>query len=93
MNGLFLKKESILLMSVILTACGGSGSDSSSSSSCSLESSTVNITGDINYERVPFSATNNAGLDYNNIETLPVRGAVIQALLIIMVYIPWMDHR
>jgi hypothetical protein len=81
MNGLFLKKESILLMSVILTACGGSGSDSSSSSSCSLESSTVNITGDINYERVPFSATNNAGLDYNNIETLPVRGAVIQALV------------
>lgn len=90
MKGFFLKKESVLLASVLLTACGGSSSDSSTtsttstttiSSSCSLESSTVTISGEINYERVPFSATATNGLDYNNIETLPVRGAVIQALV------------
>lgn len=88
MKGFFCKKENVipLALSVFLVACGG-GSDSSTSTSttsvvtsCDLETTTVNITGVINYERVPFSATQGSGLDYNNIQTMPVRGAVIQAL-------------
>ncbi|WP_146105451.1 hypothetical protein [Psychrosphaera saromensis] len=40
---------------------------------------TINITGTIQYERVPFS-TSTYGLDYDNIKVLPVRGVVIEAL-------------
>lgn len=40
----------------------------------------ISISGTISFERVPFSATLGSGLDYNNIQTLPVRGAEIQAL-------------
>jgi len=85
MKGFFCKKENVipLTLSIFLVACGGGGGGSSSTSevtSCDLETSTINITGTINYERVPFSATEGSGLDYNNIQTMPVRGAVIQAL-------------
>lgn len=41
---------------------------------------TVAISGTVSYERVPFSLTPGNGLDYNNIQTLPIRGAEIQAL-------------
>lgn len=40
---------------------------------------TIDITGTIQYQRVPLSTTTN-GLDYDNIEDLPVRGATLQAL-------------
>jgi len=43
------------------------------------EPTSVNITGTISYQRVLFSETGN-GLDYDNIETLPVRGATLLAL-------------
>ena len=92
MKGFFCQKEKLMpfVLSTFLVACGGSSSDSSSSSSsssssvattCDLETTTVNIAGTINYERVPFSSTQGSGLDYNNIQTKPVRGAIVQALV------------
>ncbi len=53
---------------------------SSDGAACAPSGGTVTISGTINYERVPFSSTLSAGLDYSNIQTLPVRGADIQAL-------------
>lgn len=55
---------------------------------CIPTGDTVTISGTIYYERVPMSSLTTSssdysygnGLDYNNIETLPVRGVVIQAL-------------
>lgn len=53
---------------------------SSSLVSCSPTGATVTISGTIQYERVPFSNTSDRGLDYNNAQTLPVRGVVVEAL-------------
>ncbi len=57
-----------------LKTIGADGAD------CAASGSTVTISGTISYERVPFSSTLGGGLDYNNIQTLPVRGAEIEAL-------------
>lgn len=47
---------------------------------CAPTGSTVTLSGSISYERAPVSAALGNGLDYNNIQTLPVRGAEIQLL-------------
>jgi len=47
---------------------------------CAPAGNTVSISGTVQYERVPLSSLFGNGLDYGNIQTLPVRGAVIQAL-------------
>lgn len=46
---------------------------------CAPMGATVLVSGTVHYERVFFSTTA-SGLDYNNIQPRPVRGAVIQAL-------------
>ncbi|MGH1487483.1 MAG: hypothetical protein ACRBCI_14810 [Cellvibrionaceae bacterium] len=51
-----------------------------SATTCSPAGTTVVVSGTVSYERVPFSSTLGAGLDYSNIQTLPVRGVEIQAL-------------
>lgn len=54
---------------------------STASLSCSgLSGPTVIVSGTIQYERVPFSGSARGGLDYNNIQTLPVRGVVVEAI-------------
>ena len=53
---------------------------SSDGVACAPVGLTVSISGSVFYERVPFSATLGNGLDYNNIQTLAIRGADIQAL-------------
>lgn len=47
---------------------------------CAPVGATVSISGNVFYERVPFSSMLSNGLDYNNIQTLAIRGADIQAL-------------
>lgn len=53
---------------------------SSDGVACAPTGATVTISGNVFYERVPFSAVLNNGLDYNNIQTLPIRAVDIQAL-------------
>ncbi len=65
------------LASLFLVAC--SNSNTGCTEADVSENCTINITGTIEYERVPFNTTTN-GLDYDNIEDLPVRGATLQAL-------------
>lgn len=77
----------IAIAAMVLSACGGGGGSSTSATttaaatvnSCS-SSGGITISGTISYERVPFSATTGGGLDYANIQTLPARGVVVQAL-------------
>lgn len=61
---------------VWLTACGGGGGDSGGGSTVT----SVVVSGVASFERVPFSSTLGSGLDYNNIQTLPIRGADVQVL-------------
>ncbi len=81
---------------VLLSGCGGGGGGASSSTTTSTSSNApssitsdgascadggaLSISGTINYQKPAFSATLGSGLDYNNIQTNPVRGAEIQAL-------------
>lgn len=70
----------VFILSFFLISCSKSdGNKSDISTSLSDSPVTVNITGTVEYERVPFSSTHN-GLDYNNIKTLPVRGAVVEVI-------------
>ncbi|MFT6189670.1 MAG: hypothetical protein ACJAZJ_000294 [Candidatus Endobugula sp.] len=91
-----VKAIKVSVMCLCLAGCGGGGGGGTTASTASTGDSDVtsvgadvaacpdggvlSISGIISYERVPFSATAGNGLDYNNIQTLPVRGAVIQAL-------------
>ncbi len=80
----------ILSTSIFLTACGGGGSSAASSNlnvstellTCPAASQTtgakVVISGQVTYERVPADA--DGGLDYSNIQDLPVRSVKIAAL-------------
>ncbi len=52
----------------------------SDAAACTTSGSTVIISGTVSYERVPLSAVVGNGLDYNNIQTLPIRAADIQLL-------------
>jgi len=47
---------------------------------CTPVGDIVTISGTVQYERVPMSTLEGEGLDYDNIQKLPVRGIVIQAL-------------
>lgn len=85
----------LLIVIFVFTACGGNivmeevNATSPSSSSASEEvntpssssSSSVNkvaLSGKVTYDFVPFAS--NDGLDYNNIERRPIRGAVVEAV-------------
>ncbi|WP_299263870.1 hypothetical protein [uncultured Psychrosphaera sp.] len=70
----------VCIVSIFLGACSKSDSTPTEDDTPDVNSTeTINITGTIQYERVPFS-TSTYGLDYDNIITLPVRGAVVEAL-------------
>jgi hypothetical protein len=71
-----LKPLSVLLASLMLIACGGGGGSDPDPGPTVPE--IVEITGRITYDRVPFSSTPNAGLDYDNIQSLPVRGISVE---------------
>lgn len=67
-------------LALVLVACGGGGGGGSSSSSTATAASTVTISGTVMFERPSFDAIlgSGGGLDFNNIQTLPIRGATIQ---------------
>jgi hypothetical protein len=75
------------ILTLALVACGKGGSSSSPSATpasaaaaCPTTKSTVTISGTVNFERVLFSTILGNGLDFNNIQTQPVRVAEVQAL-------------
>ncbi|TBR38140.1 hypothetical protein CBF23_012910 [Marinomonas agarivorans] len=49
-------------------------------STCIASGATVTLSGTIQYERVPFSSSLGLGLNYNNIQALPARGVIVEAL-------------
>ncbi len=73
-----------------LAACGGgssgggvagSGSSGGGAGAGGAPSVTsVTISGTVTYDRVPFAAAQNGGLDFANAQPVPVRGATVQAV-------------
>jgi len=69
-----------------VTTTAASGGDVSSVSSdpvqCAASSALVSVSGVVSYERVPLSNIAGRGLDYNNIQSLPVRAVTVQAIAV-----------
>ncbi|MFO1426707.1 MAG: hypothetical protein U1F11_06980 [Steroidobacteraceae bacterium] len=71
---------------ICLSACGGGGSTagggsiSTAPSPAPAPTSAVTVSGALTYDRVPFSATSSAGLDFGAIVSQPIRGATVEAL-------------
>ncbi|MCG8434771.1 MAG: hypothetical protein MJA83_12135, partial [Gammaproteobacteria bacterium] len=62
-----------------LAACGGGGGGSDTESATCSGSGTTTLSGTIRFERVMHD-TNTGGLDYSNIQQMPVRGARLEAI-------------
>lgn len=80
-----LRRGFIALLPLILVACGGGGGGASGGGGgggggTPAPVGNVTITGTVTYDRVPFGAASGAGLDFANTQTVPVRGATVQAL-------------
>jgi hypothetical protein len=76
---------SIVVLASVLTACGGGGggSDGGGGGGCSsnpLPGATVTVSGQVAFERVPFSTNVSAGLDYAAITTEPAREVIIEVV-------------
>jgi hypothetical protein len=64
---------------LMLSACGGGGGGESAGEGGSSSAAVV-ISGTASYQRIPFSSTLGSGLDFNNIQVLPIKGVDVQAL-------------
>lgn len=64
------------MLLALQVACSGGGGSGGSSDVPEF----VSISGTITYDRVPFSLSALAGLDFNNIQRLPARGVSVQLL-------------
>ena len=81
----FFKLAILGLAAISVSACGGGGSSSASLTSTPQAAtppptpvSQVKISGQVSYDRVPH--TFESGLDYANTISLPIRGAVVEAI-------------
>jgi hypothetical protein len=81
-----LRRGAIVLLPLILVACGGGGGGASGGGGGGgggpppAPVGNVTISGTVTYDRVPFGAGANAGLDFANAQPAPVRGATVEAL-------------
>ena len=81
MIGLARRAKTVTLFaacSLTLAACGG-GDDGGDDDGGFAQPLPITISGKVNYEFVPPNA-NCFGLDFNNIETRPIRGATVQLI-------------
>lgn len=70
-----------LFIPLLLVACGGGGGGSSAPPPPPPPVGNVTISGTITFDKVPFSAAGNGGLDFANTNgNAPVRGATVQAI-------------
>lgn len=73
-------KSLMLLVYLLVSACGGSGSGSEDSESGINSPKTLaSVTGRVTFDLVPFSNLLN-GLDYDNTQVSPARGVLVQAV-------------
>lgn len=81
MNNIHFHKY-LLLISLVLSACGGgggSGDGDSSGAGAGGVVENIQVSGQVTFDRVPFNASGQ-GLNYNAIQVLPAREVSIQAV-------------
>lgn len=70
----------VFASALLVSGCGGGGSGDSTQSSSSIDpSQLINISGRVTYDYIPHES-DFLGLDYNNIDTKPIRGVQVELL-------------
>jgi hypothetical protein len=77
----------VVVLSALISACGGGGGGSDDgggggggTSCATIPDATVTVSGQVGFERVPFSTNPAQGLDYAAIRTEPAREVVVEVL-------------